>query len=259
MAKPDYSAVDYSAEDSVLGVQTPEGIEFVLYPAGFLIRACAWGIDSLIQGFLWLTILLSAGIMDRALGSWLSLILAFVLDWFYHTVFEVFFRGQSPGKRFMGIRVVRSDGSPINPGASFIRNLLRFADTFMFLYMIALVTMLVSRSFRRFGDLASDAIVVYTGAARSSGRFTAPALRRPVMPWLTDIPAASSPRRLNYEEKQAILSFARRYPILGKDRSDEIAGIWTAKLFARPMDSEAPETRPSPSDMLLGIARSIGG
>ena len=259
MTKPDYSSADYSAADSLLGVQTPEGIEFVLYPAGFLIRACAWAIDSFIQGTLWLTILLSAGIMNSALGSWLSLILAFALDWFYHTAFEVFWRGQSPGKRFMGIRVVRSDGSPINPGASFMRNLLRFADTFMFLYMIAFITMLVSRGFRRFGDLASDALVVYTGAARSPGRFTAPALRRPGMPWLADIPMAQAPRRLNYEEKQAILSFARRYPILGKDRSDEIAGIWTKKLFSGSKDSETPETGPSPSDTLLGIARSIGG
>jgi len=254
MLKPDYSAAD-----SVMGVQTPEGIEYTLYPAGFLIRACAWAIDSLFQSVLWLTLIIGIGIIGDAMGIWISLILAFVIDWFYHTAFEVFNRGQSPGKRIMGIRVLRGDGSPVNPGASFIRNLLRFADTFMFLYMIALISMLVSRGSRRFGDLAADTLVVYTGAARSPGRFTSPALRRPGMPWLAEAPEISGIRRLNYEEKQAIMSFARRYPILGKARSDEIAGIWAEKLRLEPEETESAERGVSPSDTLLGIARSLGG
>ena len=243
---------DYSAADTTLILQTPEGIEFALYPAGFLIRACALVVDGLIQGVLWFGILIAVGILGESIGIWLSLILAFVLNWFYHTVFEVFFHGQSPGKRFLGLRVVMGDGSPVNPGASFLRNLLRFADTFMFLYLIAFICMLVSQDFRRFGDLAADTLVVYTDSARSPGRFNSPVLKKAKMPWLADIQAVSPSRRLNYEEKQAVLMFARRYPILGNARSDEIARIWAEKLGIADQNSNA-------SKQLLGIARSLGG
>jgi uncharacterized RDD family membrane protein YckC len=247
--------LDQSRGDSSLKVQTPEGIEFVLYPAGLPIRACAWAIDSFIQGIIMFSLLIAAGVMGETLGIWFLFLLIFLLDWFYHMAFEVFFKGQSPGKRFMGIRVTRSDGSPVNPGASFLRNLLRFADTFMFLYLIAFICMLVSPGWRRFGDWAADTLVVYTVRARSPGRFTAPALRRSSMPWLADVPMVIPSRKLDYEEKQAILSFARRYPLLGKARADEIAEIWTDKLMRTKTESAGL----SASATLLGIAHNIGG
>ena len=235
---------EHSRADTVLGMQTPEGIEYVLYPAGIIMRACAWAIDSLIQGLFLLIMVITAGILTDLLGFWFILILIFALDWFYHTAFEVFWRGQSPGKRLMGMRVVKGDGSPVNPGASFLRNLLRFADTFMFLYLIAFICMLVSPGFRRLGDWVADTLVVYTENARSHGRFTSPVLRGSGMPWLANIPMVSPSRKLDYEEKQAILMFARRYPLLGKARADEIAGIWAGK----------PDT-----EALLGIAHTLSG
>jgi len=197
------------------------------------------------------------------LGKWFSYLITFALSWFYHTAFEVLCRGQSPGKRFMGIRVVRSDGSPVNPGASFLRNLLRFADSFMFLDLIAFICMQVSPAFRRLGDWVADTLVVYTANARTFGRFTAPALRRSDMPWLKDVPMVHPSRNLGYDEKQAILSFARRYPLLGKARADEIAEIWTGKLrLSVPGSGIAPDGNgdgSSASSLLLGIAHTISG
>ena len=252
---------DQTQSDSSLRVQTPEGIEFSVYPAGLPIRACAWAIDSFIQGVLLFGILITAGILSWVLGFWFSLLLIFMLDWFYHVAFEVFNRGQSPGKKFMGLRVIRGDGSPVNPGASFLRNLLRFADSFMFLYLIAFICMLVSPAFRRFGDWAADTMVVYTDHARSP-RFTALALRRSGMPWLADVPPVSASRKLDYEEKQAILSFARRYPLLGKARADEIARVWADKLKGSAVaetEASASEADAPASAVILGIAHTIGG
>jgi len=254
-----------SPVDSALPVQTPEGIEFVLYPAGLLIRACAWAIDCFFQGALLLLVVIAGSL---TLGPWFFLILIFLLDWFYHTAFDVFCRGQSPGKRIMGIRVVRGDGSPVNPGASFLRNLLRFADSFLFLYLIVFLCMAVSPGFRRFGDWVADTLVVYTANARLPARFSSPVLSRSGMPWLEDFPPVS-PGKLSYEEKQAILMFARRYPLLGKARSDEIAGIWAARLraglppgdetSASEAEASASEAEVSASAYLLGIARTLGG
>jgi uncharacterized RDD family membrane protein YckC len=242
---------EHTRVDSSLRMQTPEGIEFVLYPAGLSIRACAWVIDALIQGVLVVTIYITFEIVGQTVGFWFLQILIFALNWFYHTAFEVFCRGQSPGKRLLGIRVVRGDGSPVNPEASFLRNLLRFADAFMFLYLIVFVCMIASPAFRRIGDWVADTLVVYTDHARAPGRFTAPALRQAGMPWLADVPVVVPPRKLDYEEKQALLAFARRYPLLGKARADEIAGIWADKRRA-PGDGDD-------AIYLLGIARAIGG
>jgi uncharacterized RDD family membrane protein YckC len=242
--------IGHSRPDSALGVQTPEGIEYYIYPAGLAVRACALAIDSLIQGALAFAFIVAAGFLGRVTGLWFMFILAFVINWFYHSAFDIFNRGQTPGKKMMGLRVVRGDGSPVNPGASFLRNLLRFADTFMFLYLIAFICILASPGFRRLGDWAADTLVVYTDKAQST--FISPALKRPDMPWLSDFPALIPSRQLGYEEKQALLMFARRYPLLGKARSDEIAGLWAEEL--RPDGNDAPA-----SAILLGIARAIGG
>jgi len=236
--------------DSVLPVQTPEGIEYFLYPAGFAVRACALAIDSFVQGALIFIFIITTGFLGGVTGMWFLFILSFVINWFYHSAFDIFNRGQSLGKKMMGLRVVKGDGSPVNPGASFLRNLLRFADTFLFLYLIAFICMLVSPGFRRLGDWAADTLVVY--ADKAGSRFISPALKRTGMPWLSDFPALSPSRPLGYQEKQALLMFARRYPLLGRARSNEIAKIWA--------DSLCPEGNDAPaSDVLLGIARTIGG
>ena len=268
-----------SRNDSSLVVQTPEGIEFALYPAGFLIRACAWAIDCFIQGVLLLVIIIVAGFLGNMMGVWILFLLVFALDWFYHAAFEIFCSGQSPGKRFMGIRVVCSDGSPVNPGASFLRNLLRFADTFLFLYLIVFVCMLASPAFRRIGDWVGDTLVVYTAGARIPVRYALQNTKR--LSWLEEVPIAVPSRKLSYKEKQAVLSFARRYPRLGKARSDEIAGIWVDKLRGSHVPGSVPGSVPasgsasikqgadlgsetaatdvSASAYILGIARAVGG
>jgi uncharacterized RDD family membrane protein YckC len=242
--------------DSVVTVETPEGIEFTLFPAGPLIRGCAWGIDTLIQWFLIMVILAVSNFFNDGGGSWGVLLLFFCIDWFYHTGWEVFCRGQSPGKRLMGIRVVRGDGSPVNPGASFLRNLLRFADTFLFLCPIALLTMLISRGCRRLGDWVGGTLVVYTAQSlpvsilalglgmlrggRSGSGFTRD---RGILPGgaASELPPGDGdgdgfsrlgpPLAITGEERQGILMFARRYPLLGRARANEIAAPYVRALW----------------------------
>jgi uncharacterized RDD family membrane protein YckC len=243
--------------DSSLGVETPEGIEFVLYPAGLAVRACAYGIDFLAQWSFILAIILIVGSLEGVIGIWLMLIIVFGIDWFYHVVCELFFGGQSLGKRIMGLRVVRSNGSPVNPGASLLRNLLRFADTFMFLCLIALVCIAASRGFRRLGDWAADTLVIYTSNSLAPARRT---FRLP------EGPIISPGRSLSYEEKQALLLFFRRYPLLGKARADEIVHAYAAVLRKAGQSQggnspggPVPEEELTDGEYLLGIARKFGG
>jgi uncharacterized RDD family membrane protein YckC len=227
-------------------VQTPEGIDFVLYPAGLAARACAYGLDVLVQWALVAAANAVIGSLRELLGFWLVLIILFGVNWFYHVICEVFFKGQSPGKRIMGLRVVMSNGSPVEPGASFLRNLLRFADTFMFLYLIALVCMTVSRGFRRLGDWVADTLVVYTTKSRPLYSFSGD---------LSKVPAVTPGRPLSPEEKQAILMFARRYPLLGSARADEIAREYAAWL----REGAGEGASLGGSEYLLGIAHKLDG
>jgi uncharacterized RDD family membrane protein YckC len=229
--------------DSALGALTPEGVEFALFPAGLPIRTCAYGIDKMIQWLLTGALFLATNFLGDAAGRWLILILLFCVDWFYHCLCELLFRGQSPGKRIMGIRVVRDDGSPVNPGASFLRNLLRFADTFLFLCPIAFISMAASRGFRRLGDWAAGTLVVYTAKSLALPR-------RSGSPALPESPPLVPPPRLSYEEKQAVLTFARRYPLLGAARAEEIARPYALALGA---------DVPAASVYLLGMARKFAG
>jgi uncharacterized RDD family membrane protein YckC len=233
--------------DSSLGVQTPEGIELVLYPAGLLVRACAYAIDTGLQSILVIALTIIAGALDRVLGMWFYMILLFGINWFYHAAGEIFFKGQSPGKRILGLRVVQSDGSPVGPGASFLRNLLRFADTFMFLYLIALLLITLSPGFRRLGDWAADTLVVYAAQSRAAGPAPAglPAGTRP--------PLAALPA-MTYEEKQAVLAFARRYPLLAPARADEIVHAYVESLRKK---TDVP---PLPDSLyLLALAGTLKG
>ena len=240
--------------DSAVAVQTPEGIAFLLHPAGILVRGCAWAIDTCIQGVLIAVLQIIMWGSGQELGYWFLLLLAFVVNWFYHCAFEIFGRGQSLGKRIMGIRVVCSNGSPINPGASFLRNLLRFADAFMGLYLIAFVCMAISPGFRRLGDWVADTLVVYVAESRSR-KGLASHMKRSETPLFANIAKRAPVRKLGYEEKQAILAFASRYPLLGKARADEVARLWAGDLCGR----ESQQGEDSASTCILGVARTLGG
>jgi len=249
-----------------MAVQTPEGIEYILFPAGIPVRACAWGIDCLVRGVILFCLLIFTSVFFEIMGLWFLFIMNFVLDWFYYVVFELVWNGQTPGKRIMGIRVVGSDGTPVAAGASFLRNLLRFADGFFNLYLIAFICMSVSPGFRRIGDWAGDTLVIYTSRSRLPRRFSVSLQNSGAILWLKDFPLQTPGIKLGYEEKQGLLMFARRYPLLGRRRADEIARPWAVLLRQNTTDPviNRDDSRPespsvSDSDYLLGVTRSING
>jgi uncharacterized RDD family membrane protein YckC len=236
--------------DSTLSAQTPEGIAYTVYPAGIAARALAYAIDTVITWVLIIALEIFASSIRDESGYWFMLLLLFVFDWFFHFFFEVFWQGQSPGKKVMGVRVVLRDGSPVSAQASFLRNLLRFADTFFMFYQIAFVVISGTKGFKRIGDIVASTIVVYTSQARAPLKFR-------LMPAAYKIDEIEPPRRLSFGEKQALLMFARRYPLLGASRGDEIVKAWTDSLGFKPYSSETRAL--CPSEYALGIAKKYHG
>jgi uncharacterized RDD family membrane protein YckC len=87
----------------------------------------------------------------------------------YFILFEIIWNGQSPGKRLVGVRVMRENGYPVRPVDSVIRNLVRIVDWLPALYGLGVMTMLVNRRSRRLGDFASGTIVVRESSGAAAG------------------------------------------------------------------------------------------
>jgi len=163
--------------DTRVIVETPEGVDFQFVIAGPGSRAWAWAVDMLLKGaiiaLLYIAIMIlglwiywgdrTEGLFDGITSNFAEgvlLLSVFVMDWFYGSLFEAWMHGQTPGKKFAGLRVVRTNGTPIDLTSAIGRNFLRAVDMLPFLYTIGLISMLMTRRMQRLGDLVFDTMVV---------------------------------------------------------------------------------------------------
>ncbi len=188
-------------------VVTPENIEIEYELAGIGSRFLANILDSLFQCAIYLALWIVAGIVGLLLALGASafsksvatffgeievaaaLIVAFAILWGYFIWFETRWNGQTPGKRQIGLRVIRDGGYPINVFAAIIRNLIRILDG-MPIVALALITigvfghqpgtaamgglcillpvlcLLVSGRYQRIGDFVAGTMVVKQRAPR---------------------------------------------------------------------------------------------
>jgi uncharacterized RDD family membrane protein YckC len=177
-----------TADYSVL---TPERVSLEYGIAGIGSRGGAAMIDTLIQSVVLLLVFV-AGAGAGAAASFVSgrfaevlliVILAlgaFVITALYFMVFEIVWNGQTPGKRVLGIRVIRESGYPIRPADSVIRNVVRVVDWLPLFYGIGVLVMLFNKRSRRLGDFAAGTLVVREGSARQAlSTVVAPATLEP--------------------------------------------------------------------------------
>lgn len=222
--------------DTRVRMETPEGIDLLLRPAGMVPRAMAFSIDLLIRAVILAGVYLLLRPFDK-FGIGLSALALFLVTWWYMVLFEVLNQGRSPGKSAMGLRVVHDDGTPIGWSASLIRNLLRFVDMLPFGYSVGAFTSLQHPLFKRLGDIAAGTLVIYRDSP----------LIRPDLP---DAEPAVAPVSMTVDEQRAILSFAERQSQLSPARARELAQILAQPLHLIP---DQAVTR------LNGIARGLLG
>ncbi len=199
------------ALDNRLALETPEGIDLQLSPAGPLPRALAFAIDLALRAALSLLVLVLLGQLGE-LGIGLGLILLFLLNWWYMVLFEVLNQGRSPGKQLLELCVVHEDGTPVGWGAALLRNLLRFVDMLPLGYACGLLASLASPRFQRLGDLAAGTLVMHRPRPL-------PAVQ------LEPLAARPAPCELAGEERRALLAFAERQRQLSAERREELAGL----------------------------------
>lgn len=140
-----------------------------LAPAGIGSRFLALALDTVIQAVLYVAIILLAAWLGPAIrirwfsGTWAGaagLFLMFCIYWGYFAAFEIYWHGQTPGKRVAGIRVVKDTGRPITAIEGVGRNLMRAVDG-QFLYLVGMVSVMLSRQNKRLGDYVAGTIVIH--------------------------------------------------------------------------------------------------
>ena len=197
--------------DTLSPVETPEGIELHLRPAGVVSRSLAYTIDFGIRLVIF-SVVSFVVVPAGEFGFGILLIVYFLLEWIYPVLFEVLANGATPGKKMMGLWVVNDDGTPISWSSSMLRNIFRAADFLPFMYSAGLITMACSSQFRRLGDIVAGTLVVYH--AREESRSVPDSQgSRPV------------PMPLSKEEQLAVVAFRERESVLSTGRRQELADI----------------------------------
>src|SRR5262245_4778469 len=110
-------------------------------------------------------------------ASWtiaLLILIIFLINWGYYVFFEGLGQGSTPGKKRMGIRVIRQDGLPIGLREAALRNLVRAADMLPPpCYFLGGLVMYFDQQGRRLGDMLAGTYVVVEkfdfGADSASG------------------------------------------------------------------------------------------
>jgi uncharacterized RDD family membrane protein YckC len=69
-------------------------------------------------------------------------------------------QGATVGKMALGLRVVKTDGSPISWSESVIRNLLRIIDALPFAYIVGAILIWTSPLKQRLGDRVANTVVI---------------------------------------------------------------------------------------------------
>jgi uncharacterized RDD family membrane protein YckC len=158
--------------EEVLKIATPDNVELEFDLAGAGSRFLALVIDTLtwsgiviilVVGFTVTTGLTPSQTLS-SLDAWQTAVFIFVFfltRWGYYIFFESLLRGQTPGKRAIGLRVIRENGLPPSPGQILIRNLLRIADMLPPpTYLVGALSVLLSKRGQRLGDMAAGTLVI---------------------------------------------------------------------------------------------------
>jgi uncharacterized RDD family membrane protein YckC len=158
-------------------VAAPEGVELQLTLAGAGSRCIAGCLDLTVKLVLIALTALAAVLIGGGIAQVAFFVAVFTILYLYDVLFEVLAAGQTPGKRVSHLRVVRDGGQPVDLPSSAVRNLLRVIDILPGVYLVGLVSIVLTRRNQRLGDLAAGTLVTrerpkrtgMTGAAENVG------------------------------------------------------------------------------------------
>ena len=158
-------------------IVTPEAVGLEFQTAGLGSRSLARLIDTAIQGAVLFAVLAGLGAVSSSSGGIgtaavvLLLVGLFLLIFGYPAIFETLWRGRTPGKAALGLRVMTREGAPIRFRHAAIRSALQLIDLLLLGPAIGVLALLFSRDDQRLGDMVAGTLVV---RERSGARAPAP-------------------------------------------------------------------------------------
>jgi uncharacterized RDD family membrane protein YckC len=154
-----------------LTIDTPEQTALEYPIAGLGSRFLALLADTAIQVILAFFALIIGAFIGAGLAKiwglgpqWVFAVIViclFLLNSGYFAFFEIFWNGQTPGKRYAQVRVIKDDGRPIGAYEAIVRNALRLVDALPGMYGVGLISIFLSRQSKRLGDYVAGTVVVH--------------------------------------------------------------------------------------------------
>lgn len=218
------------------GIITPEAVPLDLPVAGIGSRGLAYLIDLVIITATLVALVLAATALGDPLAGapgWLAvtlvLLLVFGVQLGYPVAFETMWRGRTPGKAAMGLRVVTVEGAPVGFRHAALRAALGLIDFQLTVGAAAMVTSLVNHRSQRLGDIVAGTLVLRerTGAGTATQRSFAPP------PGLEELVARMDVAALGPAEYQAVRSLLLRLGTLQGDTRRRLTEQVASSLVGR--------------------------
>jgi uncharacterized RDD family membrane protein YckC len=229
-----------------LQIRTADNVGIGYDTAGIASRFLALMLDYLIQGAIifFAIIVVEAAAPGASSGQaalLLFILIPFIVSTGYFVVLETASSGRTPGKRALGIRVIRTDGGAPQLTEALVRNIIRAVDM-----PLGIIAMFINPQSRRLGDLAAGTLVVRERAA-----YSAPPPMPPVILRTPDAgPLIEGVERLGSVEYSALRTFLTRYGLTPQQRQ-HLAAEMASRLHERlQLPASAPE-RQWPSELFL--------
>jgi uncharacterized RDD family membrane protein YckC len=228
---------------------TPEAVALEFRTANLGSRILAYLLDMVIVALGILAGLLAVALIGQASDvvapDWVALTIVLVLlpGWWlgYFIAFETLWRGRTPGKAALGLRVVTREGAPVRFRHAAIRALLGLVDFLVLGGFFAVVFILLTRDNQRLGDLVAGTLVL---RERSALAAPAPVSFAPP-PGLEAYAATLDPSGVGTEEYLAVRTFLTRAASLAPGPRSalamQLANPLAAKLRPPPPAGISPE------------------
>jgi uncharacterized membrane protein SpoIIM required for sporulation/uncharacterized RDD family membrane protein YckC len=242
--------VDIETPELVVVSYTIAGVGSRVYAGLMDLLICFIGFIALALGLFAITPSLdrksSEPPMSTAWAFAIVILMQFVILWGYYILFEGLRDGQTPGKRLLGLRVVRDGGYSVGFAASSIRNLMRIVDLQpVFTYAAGIASIALSKSGKRLGDIVAGTIVVRETMVAQ------PFASAPVVSRNTAAAPTAATARLNDAEFQLLDRWVNRRSSLDADRRRQL----TEQVFLR-LNGSLPANDGSDSARLLQLYTS---
>ena len=239
-----------------LTIETPEQIELEFPVAGLGSRGMALLIDSLIQIVVVIVVAFLTAIISPDLsrywvtaGKWMTgavIFFMFCLYWGYFAIFEMFWNGQTPGKRQAHIRVITASGRPVNVFEAIARNFLRAVDSQLG-YIVGAIAITVDKKNRRLGDMVAGTVVVHELQEQGDSYWYGQ------QSTATTAPSVEAITAMTAQEFQLIESFLNRRLDLPYEQRQKTA-ISIADHIGTRLNVPSSD-RPSPENFLEDLSR----